>query len=110
VWEANEAVFTTSDCPAILIWIDPKRRDPLGLSSRESMLLFPISRTKCIAGAFVFEDNVHRRFDFSRGSRDQRSRDLASGSADLRRPRHVAYLLDERCGIRAGRDLLTATL
>jgi hypothetical protein len=63
---ANESEFITNDRPATLIWIDPKRKDPLGLSSRESLLFFPVSRKLCIVGAFECEDNARRECDVQR--------------------------------------------
>lgn len=105
VYRAGAGQFVTCDRPAVLMWNDPRRREPVGLRLPESLLLFPLSSTTALCGAFEFENE---RFDL-----DATEVAKINGRIILNANRQVyardpgfEYLLGHHDGPRQGSDLL----
>jgi hypothetical protein len=56
IYRAIAGEFATSDRPAVLMWADPLRTDPVGLGRPGTRLLFPLSSTIAISGGFELDD------------------------------------------------------
>ena len=104
VYRATAGQLVTCDRPAVLMWNDPQRREPVGLGLRESLLLFPLSSTIALCGAFEFQDE---RFDL-----DATEVAKINGRIILNANRQVyardssfEYLLGHHQGPRRGSDL-----
>ena len=58
IYRAIEGQFVTCDRPAALIWADPRCNDPIGLSLKNTRVLFPLSSEIAINGGFELKDRV----------------------------------------------------
>lgn len=56
VYRARAAEFVTCDRPAVLMWVDPTKTEPVGLGLRHTRLLFPLSSDIAISGGFELDD------------------------------------------------------
>jgi Protein of unknown function (DUF4238) len=56
VYKAGSGEFVTCDRPAILMWADPTKTEPVGLGMRHTRLLFPLSSSIAISGGFELDN------------------------------------------------------
>ena len=56
VYKATSGEFVTCDRPAIPMWADPTKTEPVGLGLRHTRLLFPLSSDVAISGGFELDD------------------------------------------------------
>lgn len=57
-FRATAGQFVTCDRPAVLMWADPTRTDPIGLGLRNTRFLFALSSTAAICGGFELADEL----------------------------------------------------
>jgi len=56
VYKASSGEFVTCDRPAILMWADQTKTEPVGLGLPHTRLLFPLSSEVAISGGFELDD------------------------------------------------------
>jgi Protein of unknown function (DUF4238) len=104
IYKATAGQFVTCDRPAVLMWADQKKKDPLGLALPNTRILFPLSSEVAICGGFELKNDT---FEIS-------GEDVAkiNGRIILNANRQVyardadfEYLLPHNQGVKLGSDL-----